>query len=58
MSRRCIAPERVEGNVSIGRCPNLLPRAAIVIVGRVPLTIWLCPEHHNDAFYPDPEEES
>lgn len=58
MSRRCMAPERVEGNVSIGRCPNLPQHFAVVLIGRIRLTVWFCPEHNKDAFYPDAQEDS
>ena len=50
--RRCMAPERVEGNEIHGRCHNRPMHFAVVTVGIVPLRVWFCPEHVQAAFYP------
>jgi hypothetical protein len=61
VARRCMAPERVEGNVSYGRCPNRPLHFAAVMVGTIPLAVWFCTDHLKAAFYPDatpdPEED-
>lgn len=48
-----MAPERVEGNVSHGRCPERPKHFAIVRIGKVALGVWFCTEHHMEAFYPN-----